>query len=259
MARGRGGIGRGRGRGGRVSYFNIERASKPPSDAYGYFLGWNGQAFSTEEFRAEYSDGRVSDSDVQGLIEELNNNKFVAPNLCPWELLFVPIILGCMGGSIGIIASNMISTDKDFFTGKITTTGTIPQESAIAGIVVMAVLGVACIITICCSANNRTMKHLLARAHKNLEIIEKHKTSVFGPKDCNLKMSPHGSYVIIEFNWKPRPAMAVVPPGYALVPTGGAPGAYAGAGMNPYQPSPMVPPGFGAGATMYNQPPPTFS
>ena len=256
MARGRGGIGRGGRRG--PSMFTIERSMKPPSDAHGYYFGWNGTSYTSEEYRPEFSDGRVSESDVHNLLQDLNSSRFNSPTFCPWELLFIPIVLGCIGGSIAILASNMVQTKTSVIRGT-STTGTIPETSAIAGMVVMGVLGLATIISICCFATTRARKYIFARAYHNQKIMEKHKTEVFGPKECNVRMSPHGSYIAIEFSWKPRPVMAVVPQGYALVPTGGAGAVFPGAGMNVYQPAQMAPAGYGAGPTMYNQPPPSFS
>ena len=235
----------------------IERSTKPPSDAYGYYFGGNGVLYTGEEYRPEFSDGRVSESDVQNLLQEINSGGYVQA-LCAWEMLFVPIILGCMGGSIAILASNMVQTETTLTRTEITT-GTIPRASAIAGMVVMGVLGFASMVAICIFSFARQRKYELSKAYHKKKVLSKHQTEIFGPKDCNLRMSPYGGYIAIEFNWKPRPVMAVVPQGHAVMPLGGAGAIFPNVGMNVYQSSQVAPVGYGAGQHMYNQPPPTLS
>ena|SRR3990167_506727 len=261
MARGgrSGGRGvRGRGRSSRPSPFTMERSLKRPSDAHGYYFGWNGTAYTAEEYKPEFSDGRVTDSEVNELLQELNANKHSDPVFCPMELWLVPLIMGCVGASIAIIASNMIQSTRSY-SGTYVSTGTIPDTSAIIGMVLMGILGLVGICCVCVYAYKRAEKYMLLRLYHNHQVIEKHKSSVFGPKDCTLKMSTHQAYVIIEFNWKPRPAFAMVPQGYALVPTGGAGMIFPGVGTNPYQPVQMGDAAFGNTSAMYNQPPPAFS
>jgi hypothetical protein len=258
MAKGRGSFGKSHRRGGVSNPFTIERSSKRASDNHGYYFGWNGTAYTCDDYRPEYSDGQVTEADVQGLLQDLNKSNFSDPVLCPCELSFVPIILGCMGISITILSTNMVTTETDFSTNRETQKGTIPVGSAIAGLVLMVLLGIGSVIVICYSANKRAANYLKARGYHISLIIQKHKNSVFEPKNCSLRMSPQGSFVIIEFNWKPRSAMAVVPPDYEMLGMGVVAPDFTNPTANRYQANPMMTPGYGGGPGIYSQPPPSF-
>ena len=231
---------------------------KPPSDVHGYYFGWNDKGYTSEEYRPELSDGRVTEPQVYSLLHELNTSKFSSPSFCPWEIWFIPLILGCMGGSIAILVTNMVQTKTSLTSEASTTTGTIPATSAIVGIVLMGVIGFVTIMATCLFATKRARKYMAARLYHNQQIIERHKLSVFGPKECSVRMSPQGSYIAIEFNWKPRPVLTAVPQGYGLIPVGGTGAMSSRNGTNPYQFGQVAPDSFGGAADMYNQPPPSM-
>ena len=198
------------------SAFSLELMAKPSSDMHGYYFPISNGTFDSSEYQPQFSDNRVSQSDIENLKNEMQKNPYIGI-VCCWEFLFIPLIMGCMGASIGLTASSIASS---FATAE-KNEDSISFGEAMPAMMGMAFGGMLCIVCVCCFASKRIAKRIAAYAAFLNHVLTTQQQTVFGPKECTLTLSPHHSYLKIEFNWRPRPAMMMVPAGMMLVPQPG--------------------------------------
>ena len=160
----------------------------------------------TSSFKAEYSQGKITEQDIMALVNEPKNIPFpqnlVCFSIC-WLVLATFVVVGAglclflLGSSVSLTAS----------------------EAGLGGGLIGGpgfVLFITIAIMACCGNSKNTD----LRNKTISEIFQKHQSQVFGPKQATLNTSLYGTYLIIQFEWpraaqpQPRANQQMMPMGY---------------------------------------------
>lgn len=187
----------------------------PPSSEEGYYFPYVRDGYCSGTYDATFSDGVVTLEEVDTFLTDVNSLPNANPN--PIQVLF---FVGIAVIFLGFILGAIFAKISYFMAMSIT----------------LGVLGGFTLIYFGCK---RDQKYKAQRMKDVNVLIEKHKNSTFKGKNIEVRSSPLGAYLVIEFLWKedeedgqgPYLQGATPQPGFIHPPP-----------LPPTQPMTMVPP-----------------
>ena len=165
----------------------MERLLIPASGPSGLYFPYSSYTcdVDTSSYKAEYSQGRISEQDVMAFVNEMKNNPFSEDLCCSsicWLALATFLVVGA-GLPIFLLGSSVSLTASEAGMGA----GLIGGPGFVLFITIM--------IMVCCgNSKNRELRYKTISP-----IMQKHQSQVFGPKQATLKLSLYGTYLIIQF------------------------------------------------------------
>ena len=187
----------GRRRGGRArpSAFQIELSTMPMSGPHGLYFPYSfyTKGYDMSSFNPQYTGGRISEPEVRSLVDDINNNPLTQITHCDPLLWLFCLVLICMAAGTPLYMTNAASS---------TGSGT---GGFIMGFIFIPIGGMFTIITIMCISGCKNVKRMRLRKIVLDSIINRHQQQVFAPKQAVAKISPHGSYLMIQFCWQGAP------------------------------------------------------
>jgi hypothetical protein len=259
----------------------IELATMPPSGPYGYFFPYDNAArrFNYSSFNPAFCDGRVTIEELEAVNTDVAAVPLPDWGCCPGcpirnllgflSFLVTAAICGGTGGYFA--AGQTLNPSFSYFRSsndqqQYFYSNLLPVDVAVI-IPICALLGIGMTCYLCCTGSAQMMAIMAAYLNKINQVFAHHQQTTFGPKDMTLRLSPHRTYLSVEFNWKAQElqlAKMTAAQNYALASAGGSAVVLGGVGPMgavPGQQPMMVDPATGMpvqmqmpGAIAYNQP-----
>jgi hypothetical protein len=214
----------------------IELATMPPSGPYGYFFPYDNAAkrFNYSSYNPAFSDGRVTIDELEALNRDLAAISLPDLGCCTvrnllgfLSFLVTAAVCGGIGGYFA--AGQTPNPNYSYFSSTSNQSmylygNLLPADVAVI-IPICAILGIGMTCYLCCTGCNQSVAIMTEYMQKINQVFAYHQQSVFAPKDMTLRLSPHRTYLSVEFNWKAQELqvakMAAVQ-NYALARAGGS-------------------------------------
>ena len=178
----------GRDRNSEPSPFDIELRSAPVSSPSELIFPWNGcmNSYDVSAFTAHHTDSRITDVDVNNMINQLKRSPFYHRSIFDKQTLMISgglfalfIVIIIVGGSVGGSGGSVV--------------------------MIIAVIALAGAIGYAIYRQSQMPKDMVRRREPELrKIVEQIQIQLFDAKDARIILSPYGSYLKLEFKWKTR-------------------------------------------------------
>ena len=255
----------------------IELATMPPSGPYGFFFPYENAArrFNFMTFNPAFCDGKVTIDELEAVNRDIAAVPLPDIGCCPVRsllgLLSFFVTAAVCGGTGGYFAAGqVINPSYSYFRSSKDTPQYFYKNLQPADVAVIipisAILGIGLTCYLCCTGSSQMFAIAAEYMNKINQIFVTHQQTTFGPKDMTLRLSPHRTYLSVEFNWKAQElqvAKMTALHNYAMASAGGS--AMLGGGQMmamPGQQPMMIDPTTGMplqiqmpGSIGYNQPP----
>ena len=173
------------------SPFHAELSLIVATSNMGYVFPWNttSKTYDTSSFHPVYSDGRISIEEVNALIADLKTLPLYDPEYTdPLGTTICYVLLGLLVSILILILGGLFLANWLF---------------SLIPVVFVSFI----IFSICINFKIKKNENLRA-AERKLQVdsvINRHQQSTFSEKGTNLRMTPHGAFVIIEFLFRMYP------------------------------------------------------
>lgn len=161
-----------------------ELNSAPETSANGFVFPWNKclGSYDLQSFSSAYSQGRVTDTDVNQVVGELKKSSYYNPTILDRRFISIVAITGCLAAVLAILMGG-VSVQR------------LLKKLLIAALAVdLAILVIYLLFRI-----SRLPKVPQNRTPELNKILQRVQSQLFAGRAVQLSISPHGSYIKLEF------------------------------------------------------------
>ena len=180
--------------------FEEELRNAPLTSEYQFVCPWDPQleSYDISSCNPHLSNGMVTQGDLTQVVHALQTSKRFQPNISFWGrwMVIIMLIVGCVFAVASVARRNKPLLYLPIILG-----------TAFVCILVLA------------SMSKRTRKYQIRRSRDLSNICNQLQETLFKGRNVFLRISPLGSYIIVEFTFKMNHQPALTAPIYAPAPT----------------------------------------
>ena len=222
------------------SEFDIELMSAPQTSILHYVFRWNKSRgdYDLSSYNPALSNNVVTINDVHRMVQEMKALRTYSPLPHKWVGFFIFFLFIACFITIALLSKSGVNS------------GEVMMIMFLSMFIIFFGLS-------CCLAQ-RAKKYRERRDRDMNMLFQRLQATIFAGKNCFLRMSPYGSYFVIEFNFKLNQAQGgfpQYPAAQAGMPFYPAQPAYTQGGYpqpNQYPPAPYHPPAFASQPTPFD-------